>query len=171
MQLIIHDLTPAQEKKLLPEGNGTRIISDDGSIRPCVGCFGCWVKTPAQCVIRDQYGDMGAQLGHCGELILISRCMYGGFSPFVKNVLDRSISYIHPYFKIKNGEMHHKPRYKDSLAMRVFFYGEGIGEQEQALARRLVNANAVNLYGTVKEIAFAQSPEEFGKRIAGGGAL
>jgi multimeric flavodoxin WrbA len=171
MRLIIHDLTPAQEQALLPRDEDTRIISDGGGIRPCIGCFGCWVKTPAQCVIRDKYGDMGAQLGHTSELILISRCTYGGFSPFVKNVLDRSISYIHPYFKVRNGEMHHKPRYSDSLAMRVYFYGEEISEQERALARRLVNANAVNLYGTVKEIAFAESPEEFGGRIAGRSSL
>ena len=104
MQLIIHDLTPLQEKNLLPQTEETRIISDGGDIRSCIGCFGCWVKTPAQCIIRDKYGNMGAQLGHCDELILISRCTYGGFSPFVKNVLDRSISYIHPYFKVKNGE-------------------------------------------------------------------
>ncbi|WP_407654270.1 MULTISPECIES: hypothetical protein [Caproicibacterium] len=38
-------------------------------------------------------------LSQCDELILISKCCYGGFSPFVKNVLDRSIPYIHPVKK------------------------------------------------------------------------
>lgn len=171
MRLIIHDLTPGQQQALLPQAEDTRIISHDGDIRPCIGCFGCWVKTPAQCVIRDKYGDMGALLGHCDELILISRCTYGGFSPFVKNVLDRSISYIHPNFKVKNQEMHHKPRYTNSVALRVYFYGEDITEQERALARRLIGANAINLYATVKEIAFAQHAEEFGGKIAEGSIL
>jgi hypothetical protein len=31
--------------------------------------------------------------------------------------------------------MHHKPRYPKSIAMRVYFYGGDIGEQERALAR------------------------------------
>ena len=43
-----------------------------------------------------------------GELVLVSRCCFGGPGPFVKNVLDRCISYVHPYFVIKNGEMHHR---------------------------------------------------------------
>ncbi len=171
MRLILHDLTPGQQQEIIPEKADTLLISDDGSIRPCIGCFGCWVKTPAQCVIRDKYGDMGAQLGHCDELILISRCTYGGLSPFVKNVLDRSISYIHPDFKIKNGEMHHKPRYPNSIALSAYFYGEDITEQERALARRLIGANAVNLYATVKEVEFAQSAEDFCGKIAEGSAL
>jgi len=34
---------------------------------------------------------------------------------FVKNVLDRSIPYLLPFFKLKNNEMHHTIRYKKKL--------------------------------------------------------
>jgi multimeric flavodoxin WrbA len=165
MKLIIHDLTPEQEKKVLASVKDARIISADGTIHPCIGCFGCWIKTPAQCVIRDHYGDMGAALSKCDELILISRCCYGGFSPFVKNVLDRSISYIHPYFIIKNGEMHHRFRYSRTFSMSVYFYGDEFSEQDKILARSLVKANSVNFHCTVKDIAFETEAEAFGGRI------
>ncbi len=165
MRLIIHDLTPEQENSLLTTDANTRVIADDGSIRPCVGCFGCWIKSPGQCVIRDRYADIGGMLGHCDELVLISRCRYGGFSPFVKNVLDRSISYILPYFCIRNQEMHHSMRYAHPFRVRAYFYAEGIAEEDKALARSLIEANAVNFCGTVEKVEFAQSPEAFGGKI------
>lgn len=165
MKLIIHDLTPEQGEKMLASVENTRVISDDGSIRPCIGCFGCWVKTPGQCVIRDRYGDMGEALSKCDEVVLISRCCYGGFSPFVKNVLDRSISYIHPYFLLENGEMHHRSRYSHRLNMSVYFYGDELSEQDKEIARSLVKANSINLHCAVKDILFEAKAEAFGGRI------
>ena len=98
MELLVHDLpeTPAAWEKM-PERT---ILSPQKPIHRCVGCFGCWVKTPGCCVIPDAYQDLGPVLGHCDHLILISRCVYGTFSPFVKNVIDRSLAYMHPYFSV-----------------------------------------------------------------------
>lgn len=162
MKLLIHDLPPELAEQVLGiPSHGVRVVSDDGTARPCVGCFGCWVKTPGQCVIRDRYGDMGKLFAECEEVVLVSRCFYGGFSPFVKNILDRSIPYIHPYFVIKNKEMHHRPRYDRQIKISALFYGPDITEREKDTARSLVDANAVNFDGTVRNVLFAVKPEEF----------
>ncbi|OCN01678.1 flavoprotein [Clostridium sp. W14A] len=161
MKLIIHDLTPEQAETILPKQSGIRVISDNGKIRHCVGCFGCWVKTPGQCVIHDGYETVSALLAQCEELILISRCFYGGFSPFVKNVVDRNISYSLPDFTIRNGEMHHKGRYDNRFKLSVCFYGENMTETERQTARELVQANTVNLNGTAGEVHFAERAEDF----------
>ena len=118
MKLIIHDLDEEEFKNIFSEPDeDVVLIGNSGEILNCIGCFGCWIKTPGKCIIRDQYGDMGELLARCEEARIISRCCYGGYSPFVKNVLDRSIPYLHPYFKIKNGEMHHKQRYDKILKL------------------------------------------------------
>lgn len=161
MRLIVHDLTKEQANRILPQNTETRIIGDNGTIHPCIGCFGCWVKTPAQCVIRDSYRDMGELLSKCDELILISKCCYGGFSPFVKNVLDRSASYFHPYLTIRNGEMHHRLRYQNHFRLRSFFYGAYIHEQERKTAESLVRANALNFDCKVEKIQFASAVDSF----------
>ncbi len=164
MKLIVHDLAAQQETALGLRRPDTHVVSDDGTIHACIGCFGCWVKTPGQCVIRDAYGDMGSLMGHCDEYILISRCCYGGFSPFVKNVMDRSISYSHPDFCIRGGEMHHRHRYANRLAFRVFLYGDDLSDEEKATAEGLVQANALNFEAAATSLRFVQRWEE----LAGG---
>ena len=78
---------------------------------------------------------------------------------FGKNVMDRSISYILPFFEMRNGEMHHKSRYTNTLKIKAVFYGEDITEEEKETARELVKANAINLNGTVQEVVFVENKE------------
>jgi len=56
MRMIIHDLPEEQFNFLFPdEIEDILIVSDDGTINKCIGCFGCWIKTPGVCVIKDKY--------------------------------------------------------------------------------------------------------------------
>lgn len=124
----------------------TIIISDNGKILPCTCCYGCWLKTPGQCVINDGYNNMGKLLSESNQLIIISQCFYGSYSPFIKNVLDRSVCpYLLPYFKTKKYETHHQKRYKNNIALSVHFYGE-ISVSERTTALELVKANAINCF-------------------------
>ena len=158
--LVIQDVERAEPvRELEPPFAGT-VFSDNGTIRPCTGCFGCWIKTPGRCVLPDPYRDMGAYLANSGELVLVSRCCFCGPGPFVQNVLDRCISYVHPYFVIKNGEMHHRQRYHHSYGLTVAFYG-GATPEEQRTAQEWVQAMAVNLYGRVNEVRFVEQPPDW----------
>ena len=99
MNVIIHDLTDLQFQQMYQQIEGdTKIISNNGYIKNCMGCFGCWIKTPGQCVVKDGYETMGSILSRADTVTIISQCYYGGYSPFVKNVLDRSISFLLPFF-------------------------------------------------------------------------
>jgi len=156
MKLIITDM---EDVPISVQGE-YKVIRPQGKIHPCVGCFGCWVKTPGQCVIHDGYEGTGSDMGKCTELILISRCYYGSVSPFVKMVQDRALSYIHPDFVIRKGEMHHKRRYKNTIALSAYLYGENITDMEKETARALMKANADNYDGLVKNVSFYRSAEE-----------
>ena len=158
MRLIISDFDKLPK---LAEGD-VSITPQKGAIRNCIGCFGCWVKTPGQCVIHDGYENMGKLLSQCNELILISECVYGSLSPFVKNVLDRAISYIHPFFSIRDGRMHHKRRYGNVITISACFYGKDISPEERATAQSIIEGNAVNYDGRTGTVAFFDSPEEIG---------
>lgn len=164
MNLIIHDLSKEQWEALaFPLKEETTIIDNSGKIKKCMGCFGCWLKTPGRCVIPDEYQRMGELAAKAEELTIISKCSFGSYSSFVKNVLDRSISYVLPFFEIREGKMHHRKRYDNQFLMRVIFYGSDITEEEKETAKELVKANAVNLHGKVKEVLFVESAEKIGE--------
>lgn len=56
--------------------------------------------------------------------------------------------------------MHHKPRYPDRFRLRVFGYGEEVSPEEQAVFRRLAEANGLNLNAQSVTVRLGRSPEE-----------
>lgn len=166
MNILIHDFSDKRYQELFPEtNNNAYIISDTGTIRHCVGCFGCWIKTPGKCVLKDGYDNLGELFSKSEKLTIISRCFYGCYSPFVKNVLDRSISYLLPFFKIKNNETHHKRRYQNNIQLEVHFYGENITIEERKTAKKLVKANCTNFSVKNYKISFSNSLDELCKEV------
>ena len=160
-KLILHDLGKEQGERLLPPA------SDDITVFPavpvvksCIGCFGCWTKTPGSCVIKDRAYEFPGLMATHKEMIVVSRMVFGGLSPAVKAVLDRSIGYMLPFFQIIKGEMHHVQRYKESPNLKYVFYGEEISEQEKEIAKKLVEANAVNFGSNTFKAVFCNSPED-----------
>jgi multimeric flavodoxin WrbA len=160
VNLLIHDLRDINQVVLLKnDRDNTVIISDDGKIHPCICCFGCWIKTPGQCVIKDGYDHIGLLHAQCNRLIIISQCFYGSYSPFVHNVLDRSISYLLPYFITKKGETHHKCRYDNKIRLTVHFYGV-ISDKEKRTAEKLIAANGINHHAQKTEVYFYDRPDD-----------
>ncbi|HBF6273174.1 TPA: hypothetical protein KOS81_000080 [Clostridioides difficile] len=70
MRLLIHDLTEKDLDNLLPKfDNNVKVLSNNEEIHKC---FGCWIKTPTTCVIKDYYSNMGKLIADSDELIINS---------------------------------------------------------------------------------------------------
>ena len=119
----------------------TDVTKPEG-VHHCMGCFGCFVKTPGKCVIPDACQEQGTKMAHCDEFIIVSECVYGGYSPDLKIQLDRILPYLHADFAIVDGEMHHAMRYDNDPMVRVYFYGSDISEREKDTAKRLLERKA-----------------------------
>lgn len=154
MKLLIHSLDKEEWDRIKDKYDGWEVISDEGKIRPCVGCFGCWVKTPGECVIKDGYDRMGALIHKADEVVVMSRYTYGGFDSFVKNVFDRCIGWVLPYFELINGEMHHKKRYPEDKPLTFVFRGSGLTDEDKAAAKQYVKAVCTNLHGSIRDVRF-----------------
>jgi hypothetical protein len=149
-KLILHDLPPDKIEALFPIGTGeTTIFSAYPAVRPCIGCFGCWTKTPGECVIGDRGKGFAALIAGHDEFLVISRMVFGGLSPAVKAVIDRSIGHLLPFFRLVNNEMHHVRRSGKRFTMRYILYGVPMSESDKEIARKLASANALN-YGAEK---------------------
>ena len=156
MKIVITDI----ENFEIPQGNEYKMIDATGNSHHCIGCFGCWVKTPGKCVISDDYGGTGIDFGNCTELIFISRCCYGSVSPSVKMIQDRALSYVHPDFVIRKGEMHHKRRYDNVITISAYFYGDDITDAEKETAKELIRGAVDNYDGQLGNIEFYNSADE-----------
>lgn len=48
MNLVIHDLKKEEWDTVRDDYADCIVISDQGTIRPCTGCFGCWNRDPGR---------------------------------------------------------------------------------------------------------------------------
>lgn len=161
MKLIVHDIPNDEAGFVQSLATGKDVIvSDDGKLKHCLGCFDCWVKTPGQCIItQDGYHHIGSMFGHANEIIMISESRYGAVSPFVKNIIDRSISYLLPYFTIRQGEMHHQMRYDNAPRMTYYLYGD-INADERTTLLKTIKGNMLNLEAILNDVKFYANLEE-----------
>ena len=164
--LVIHDLSPEGFAGLGGDYDGWDVVSDNGSIRPCAGCFSCWDRDPGRCRIRDGYGDMGKRIHDANEVVIISRYTYGGCSGFVKNVFDRCLGYVLPQFEVAGGESHHQKRYDEDKPFTFIFYGHGISEDGKTAARRYAAAVCANFRSHVRDVIFRECGEAVPARTA-----
>ena len=141
MKTIIHDLDESYDS--LFKSKCENVIRADGKYAPCQGCFGCWIKHPAECHMKDSLHTVCRVIGKADELIIISENYYGSYSPAIKNVLDRSIGSSTPLSTYRGRQMHHTLRYGKHDFFRVFTYGD-ITEEEKKTFELVAARNALN---------------------------
>lgn len=122
-------------------------------IAPCVGCFGCWTRTPGRCVIRDDAVQVYPRLAESDAVLYVSRVRYGGYDLPVKTMLERAIPVQQAFIRLLDGETHHVQRSVVPKRAVIVAYGARDREEED-LFRRLVARNARNMSFAHYEIRF-----------------
>ena len=103
----------AQLKSVLEtEGHSVAQVDlRDLRLRYCVGCFGCWVKTPGECVSRDASLAMGRAIMQSDFTLWAAPLKMGFPTELLKRANDKHLPLIHPYMEVDQGEAHHIKRY------------------------------------------------------------
>ncbi|MBR6704871.1 MAG: NAD(P)H-dependent oxidoreductase [Lachnospiraceae bacterium] len=162
MKVIIHDLESRFDG--LIEAACDRAVAADGKYAACQGCFGCWTRHPAECFMKDKLRQICRVIGRADELVIVTKNLYGSYSPAVKNVLDRSIGTSTPFSTYRGGQMHHTLRYGKHDLWKVIVYGE-ISEAEKESFRYLAERNAVNDGYQRSEVVFLKDLSELEARL------
>ena len=154
MRMIIHDLNETFHEQLKAEYEN--VIWADGRYAPCQGCFDCWTRNPATCSLKDSLHEICRVAGQADDMVLITENCYGGYSPAVKNILDRSIGTSTPMSTYRAGEMHHTLRYGKKGNLKVIVYGD-INDNEKATWELMIERNRINHGYQTKELVFVRS--------------
>ncbi len=99
-------------------------------LKGCSGCFGCWVKTPGECVKRDDSATVCRAAINADLLLLASPMTMGFTTALLKRAADQMIQLLHPYFVVEGGEVHHRARYAHYPTMGLLL-GAGCGHRRR----------------------------------------
>ncbi|MDD3905365.1 MAG: flavodoxin family protein [Candidatus Omnitrophica bacterium] len=140
-------------------------ILRDIQVAPCLGCFGCWIKTPGVCVINDLGREVARLASQSDMWVLITPVIFGGYSSELKKAIDRMICIGLPFFNTVKNEVRHIPRY----LKRPILVGFGLlGEDNVSSApifKALVERNSNNFQSAFSRSEIFLSDDD-GKNIA-----
>jgi len=101
------------QSALAAEGHTvTRIDLRDQALRYCVGCWGCWVKTPGECLSQDYSVVMDQAVINSDFTLWAAPLKMGYPAALLKMAMDKHLPLIHPYMVVDQGEAHHQKRYE-----------------------------------------------------------
>ena len=107
---------------------------ESGELGYCRGCFGCWVKTPGECVIKDSMAEINRGMMTSDVVVYLAPVVYGQYSANMKSALDRWIPNILPLFITKpNGDTMHPARYAENPQFVMIGYGDDLTEEDARL--------------------------------------
>ncbi len=102
----------------------------DKTIKPCLGCFTCWTKTPGVCVHKDD--DMPALLEKLrqADVVVYATPLYiFTVTAQMKAFMDRYIPMLQPFIIERDGQYIHPPRYESRHSKVVLISNCGFPER------------------------------------------
>ena len=145
----IHEIMIEEFKKL--NWDATSIVLEDKNIAYCKGCFGCWVQTPGECLIKDYEETIVKNMVHSDLIIYLTPIVFGGYSSILKKALDRKLSRILPYFMKINGEIHHVKRYEKNPSLLGIGILDKPDAEKEEVFKSLVARNSINMWCPYQE--------------------
>ncbi len=109
-------------------------------ISHCIGCNYCWLKTPGECTIKDDYEIILKKLIHADQFWVISDTALGFIDHKGKNIYDRILPLTTMYLRFVGDQMRHVPRYDRKTDMGLKY----LGEAEKEYLRRWNERAALN---------------------------
>ena len=137
-------------------------------IAGCVGCFGCWVKTPGKCVIRDDAVSVYPLIARSKRVLYVTRLQYGSYAVPMKTMLERAIPIQQAFIRLLDGETHHVQRNVQEKDAVIIAYGD-IPAEERTVFERLVSRNAKNMLfrsHRIRYVSLEELPQVVNEEVA-----
>ncbi len=139
------DTSVTEELRMHAEAGNVDIdIVEAGSLKisHCIGCNYCWLKTPGECAIKDDYEIILKKLIHADQYWVISDTALGFIDHKGKNVFDRILPILTMNLKFVKGQMRHISRYGKNADVGLIIKGDAADKE---YLERWVERAALNL--------------------------
>lgn len=131
----------------------------DLDIHYCIGCFGCWVKTPGECVTRDESCQVCRAVINSDFTLWAAPLRMGFPTALLKKAMDKSIPLIHPYFEVDENEAHHRKRYDRYPRLGLLLEKEvGTSDTDLAIIGDIFSRTALNMKSRLEFCASDDQP-------------
>ena len=132
-----------------------KVLLHERKIAPCLGCFGCWTRTPGICVINDAGRELTADIINSDVVVYLTPVTFGGYSSELKKAVDRIIPLMLPFFEKVQGETHHQKRYKSYPKVVVLGLMPEADDELKRIFCDTIKRNKLNWHGTFLGTAMA----------------
>lgn len=112
----------------------------EGDLASCIGCFGCWIKTPGNCIIKDSMMGINESYAKSDYVIYLSPVIFGQYSANIKDAIDRWLPNVLPFFEKRDGRTKHPRRYEKNPYVITIGYGDAVSEEEKTTFFNIVKA-------------------------------
>jgi hypothetical protein len=149
-------------KALITRGHRVNeFLLKDMKIRYCTGCFGCFVKTPGLCLIKDDAEKVCREYIQSDLAIMTSPVITGFTSALLKRMQDRLLPTILPFVEIIKGEFHHPARYDKLPRLGLLLEkGDDTDDEDIDIIKSIYKRVVINLHSKLVFTCLTDEPIE-----------
>lgn len=131
------------------------------NIKFCTGCWGCWVKTPGECIVPDDSRTVSAESINSDLVLFASPITMGFPTSLLKKAMDKMIPLVHPYIEIVDKECHHKKRYEKYPKLSLLLEKNNFTDDEDIkIISDIFHRLAKNFRSTLELVTFTDKPAQ-----------
>jgi hypothetical protein len=152
----------ALSEQLVSHGHKVTIFTlRELNVKHCIGCFGCWIKTPGECVVKDDSSNICREYINSDLVLFASPVIMGFTSAVLKKVHEKLLPLLHPYFELVDRETHHVRRYEKYPLMALLLEkGENIDQEDIDIICDIYKRDAINFKTTFSFTSLTSKPVE-----------
>lgn len=118
------NIGPSIVSKISPETETVFIECSGLRIDHCIGCNYCWLKTPGECSIKDDYNKILKEIVRADQMWVISDSALGFIDNKGKKIFDRILPILCMNLHFKGGQMRHVMRYRKRTDIGLIVRGD-----------------------------------------------
>ena len=149
--------TPSGASKGRPTGGGAALVDRDiasADIKPCIGCYRCWITSPGRCFFKDDMTTLQNDLLNADIIVCATPLNSFSVSSSLKALLDRTLPLTMPRFEQSPlGSVRNQIRFPEKWPKKIAtiivgaFNGPHIFSGVKSMMAHYANALSLELCG------------------------